>query len=189
MVKVTALMLNPSKNKTSLLHVATLGRTIGLKGDMNLNIKTDFPEQFVKGATFVDSKNNTITFQDVNLEREIVKLEGVQTPEAAKKYVNLKLFTTFEKTRETCHLEEGEFFWFDIVDCMVVEDGLELGTVKEIERLGAIDYLSVITESSLVAQGEVKQFLIPYHPPFIIATDIQRKKIEVSGAYDILQAS
>ncbi len=189
MVKVIVSMSNRSKSKTSLLHVATLGRTIGLKGDMNLNIKTDFPEQFVKGATFVDSKNNTIILQDVNLEREMVKLEGVQTPEAAKKYVNTKLFTTFEKTRETCRLEEGEYFWFDIVGCIVVEDGYELGTVKEIERLGAVDYLSVITESSLVARGEVKQFLIPYHPPFIVEADIKRKEIEVSGAYDILQAS
>ncbi|MEA2111409.1 MAG: ribosome maturation factor RimM [Campylobacterota bacterium] len=182
-------MSNQSSKKPSLLHVATLGRTIGLKGDMNFIIKTDFPEQFIAGAEFVDSKGSSITLSDVNLKRETVKINGIATPESAKKFVNAKLFTTFEKTRETCQLGEGEFFWFDIIGCSVIEDGRELGVVKEIERMSITDYLSVTTESSLVARGEAKEFLIPYHPPFIVHSDVERKEIEVSGAYDLLQAS
>jgi 16S rRNA processing protein RimM len=189
MAKVTVSMSNQHNSKTSLLHVATLGRTIGLKGDMNFIIKTDFPEQFKSGATFLDAKNNVVTLENVNLERETVRLKGIQTPEAAKKYVNTKLFTTFEETRESCHLEEGEFFWFDIVGCSVVEEGRELGVVQEIERMGVTDYLSIATQNDLIARGEAKTFLLPYHPPFIKHTDITRKVIEVSGAYDILQAS
>ncbi len=156
---------------------------------MNLNIKTDFPEQFVVGADFVDAKGNTITLSDVNLKRETVRINGITSPEDAKRFVNAKLFTTFEKTRESCQLDEGQFFWFDIIGCSVIEDGRELGVVKEIERMAATDYLSVITESSLVARGMAKSFLIPYHAPFIIQSDIERKEIEVSGAFDLLEAS
>jgi 16S rRNA processing protein RimM len=181
-------MSNPSKT-SSLLHIATLGRTIGLKGDMNLNIKTDFPEQFVVGADFVDAKGNTIALSDVNLQRETVRINGITSPEDAKRFVNAKLFTTFEKTRESCQLEEGQFFWFDIIGCSVVEEGRELGVVKEIERMASTDYLSVTTESSLVARGMAKSFLIPYHEPFIVQSDIERKEIEVSGAFDLLEAS
>ncbi len=188
-VKVTASMSNPSKPDTPLLHVATLGRTIGLKGDMNLNIKTDFPEQFVNGARFVDTKNRVVILESVNLERHTVRLEGVNTPEAAKRYVNTKLFSSYEQTREQCHLKEGEFFWFDIIGCTIIESGRLLGTVSAVERFGTLDYLSVATEDELIAQGEVKTFLIPYQAPFIIQTDIDRKEIYVSGAYDILQAS
>ncbi len=189
MAKVTASMSNPSNNTTPLLHVATLGRTVGLKGDMNFIIKTDFPEQFVAGERFVDANNRTIVLESVDLERNLVRIEGLNTPEAAKRYVNTKLFTSYEQTRQNCHLEAGEFFWFDIMGCRLIEAKRVLGTVREIERFGAVDYLRVTTDSALVAEGEVKEFLLPYQAPFILSTDIECKEIIVSGAYDILQAS
>ena len=180
-------MSNPRKKE--LLHVATLGRTVGLKGDMKLHDKSDFPEQFVPGAEFFLDGNRTVRLSAVNMDRELVRLEGCDTPEEAKRYTNAKLYTTFEATREQCELEEGQYFWFDIIGCKVVEDGRELGTVKEIERIGALDYLAVKTDALLVAQGESKNFLIPYQPPFIVETDIGAKTIEVSGGLDLLRAS
>ncbi len=189
MEKVTVSMSNPFSQNSSLLHVATLGRTIGLKGEMNLNIKTDFPEQFVVGARFVDADNNSIVIETVNLERKRVKLQDVNSPEAARRYVNMKLFTTYEETRKSCHLNEGEFFWFDIIGCRIFEGTQELGSVTSIERLGTVDYLHIATTALLVDQGEVKRFLLPYQQPFILQTDIEQKTIRVSGAYDILQAS
>jgi 16S rRNA processing protein RimM len=180
-------MSNPRKKE--LLHVATLGRTVGLKGDMKLHDKSDFPEQFVAGAEFFVDANRTVRLGYVNMERGIVRLEGCDTPEEAKRYTNAKLYTTYEATREQCELEEGQYFWFDIIGCEVVEDGRELGTVKEIERIGAVDYLAVKTDALLVAQGESKSFLIPYQPPFVVSTDIGAKTIEVQGGLDLLQAS
>jgi 16S rRNA processing protein RimM len=180
-------MSNPRKKE--LLHVATLGRTVGLKGDMKLHIDSDFPEQFAAGAEFLLEGGRSVRLSHVNMERGTVRLEGCDTPEDAKRYTNAKLYTTYEATREQCKLEEGQYFWFDIIGCEVVEDGRELGTVKEIERIGAVNYLSVKTDALLVAQGESKNFLIPYHPPFIVSTDIGAKTIEVQGGPDLLQAS
>lgn len=180
-------MSNPRKKE--LLHVATLGRTVGLKGEMKLHDKSDFPEQFVAGAEFFLDPDRTVRLSLVNLERGIVRIEGCDTPEAAKRYTNAKLYTTYDATREQCALEEGQFFWFDIIGCEVVEAERKLGTVKEIERIGAVDYLAVKTDALLAAQGESKSFLIPYQPPFIVATDIAAKRIEVKGGLDLLQAS
>jgi 16S rRNA processing protein RimM len=178
-----------SNRQTNLLHVATLGKTVGLKGDMKLHIKSDFPEQFFAGAKFLSKDSTPIILSDVNHARGLVKIEGVNTPEDTKRYINQKLFTTYEATRENIKLEEGEFFWFDIMGCDVVEKQQRLGVVKEIERIGVINYLSVITDDKLVAQGESKSFLIPYHEPFLVETDIDKKIIKVSGCLDILQAS
>ena len=175
--------------KEPLLHVATLGRTVGLKGDMKFHDKSDFPEQFVDGAEFILDKGRSVRLSHVNMERGTVRIEGCDTLEEAKRYTNAKLYTTYEATRKQCELEEGQFFWFDIVGCEVVEAGRELGRVKEIERIGAVDYLSVKTDEVLVAQGEAKNFLIPYQPPFIVGTDIDRKVIEVEGGLDLLRAS
>jgi 16S rRNA processing protein RimM len=171
------------------LHVATLGRTVGLKGDMKLNLYTDFPEQFVPGATFFLENGNEITLQNYHAERELVRIKGIESPEAAKALTNSKLYTTYEATRERCGLKEGEFFWFDMIGTRVVEDESILGTVQEIERIGVQDYLLVRTDSALVAKGMAQTFLIPYIDPFVIEFDAGNKTVTVRGGLDLLEAS
>lgn len=173
----------------NLLHVATLGRTVGLKGDMKLHLHTDFPEQFVKNATFVTDKGNEVKIQNYNPDRELVHLSGYDTPEAAKALTNAQLFTTPEATRERCHLGEGEFFWFDLIGLAVKEGELVLGKVQEIERIGPLDYLLVATETSLVNKGMAATFLIPYIDRFIEKNDAESGAIYVIGGLDLLEAS
>jgi len=156
---------------------------------MKLHITSDFPEQFVNGAEFLLKDGSKLRLAVVDINRGIVRIEGVTTPEATKRYINTRLYTTYEATREACELEEGEFFWFDIVGCTVTEDGRELGRVTDIERISIQDYLAIKTDEQLVAEGESKEFLIPYQPPFIVDTDIESKRIEVKGGLDLLQAS
>lgn len=180
-------MSNQSTNK--LLQIATLGKAVGLRGEMKLHIKSDFPEQFVSGATFFINPKQSVTIESVNFDRGLVKLEGVNTPEDAKRLTNKHLHTTYEQTRESCNLDEGQFFWFDIVGCEVIEDGKTLGVVKEIERIGIVDYLSVKTADEFVEKSLPKSFLVPYHEPFVVQTDIDKKHIEVAGGIDILEAS
>ncbi|MEA3330950.1 MAG: ribosome maturation factor RimM [Campylobacterota bacterium] len=175
--------------KEQLLHIATIGKTVGIKGDMKFHIKCDFPEQFVDGATFFTNLKKNITLNDVNLDRGIIKIEGIETIEDAKKFTNTKLFTTREETRKKCHLDEGEYFWFDIEDCEVFEDGKFLGKVHDVERIATTNYLNVATNEELIKTGSAKMFLIPFQEPFKVSVDIEKKVIIVSGAMDILEAS
>ena len=175
--------------KEQLLHIATIGKTVGIHGDMKFHVKCDFPEQFVDGATFFTNLKKEITLQDVNLERSLIKIAGIHTIEDAKKFTNAKLFTTREETRKNCHLEDGEYFWFDLEDCEVYENGKFLGKVHEVERIAVTNYLNVKTDESLVDAGSAKSFLVPFKEPFLISTDIDKKVITLSGAMDILEAS
>jgi len=175
--------------KEQLLHIATIGKTVGIKGDMKFHIKTDFPEQFFDGASFFTNLKKNITLNDVNLDRGIIKIEGIHTIEDAKKYTNVKLFTTREETRKNCHLDDNEYFWFDLEDCEVYEDGKLLGVVNEVERIAISNYLNVKTSDELVKIGSAKSFLIPFQEPFRQSVDIEKKIITVSGAMDILEAS
>jgi len=180
-------MSNQYKGK--LLHIATIGKTVGIKGDMKFHIKCDFPEQFANGSTFFSSLKKELTLNDVNLERGTIKIAGINTIEDAKKFTNAKLFTTREETRKNCHLEEGEFFWFDLEDCDIFEDKKLLGRVEDVERIGITNYLNVKTDEKLVEAGFSKSFLIPFHKPFILSTDVEKKVIIADGAMDILEAS
>lgn len=156
---------------------------------MKFHIKSDFPEQFIKGVSFFISENESITLSEVNHERGLIKVLGYNSLEDAKKLTNKKLYTTIERTRDECHLEEGEYFWFDIEDCKVIENGEILGVVEEVDRISVTNYLNVKTDEALVKKGFAKNFLIPFTKPFTIKTDIKEKIITVSGAMDILEAS
>jgi len=175
--------------KEPLLHIATIGKTVGIKGDMKFHDKSDFPEQFKVGSSFLINKKDKITLTDVNVERGLVKINNLSNPQDCKKFTNAKLYTTYEETRENCHLEEGEFFFFDLEDCKVYEDGKLLGHVKEMERINVTNYLIIVTNESLVENGLPKSFLVPFIEPFKVKVDIKAKEITLSGAMDILEAS
>ena len=175
--------------KEQLLHIATIGKTVGIHGDMKFHDKSDFPEQFFDGATFFTNQKREITLDDVDSDKGLIRIKGVHSIEDAKKFTNAKLFTTRDETRKNCHLKEGEFFWFDIDDCEVYENGIRLGHVHEVERIAITNYLAMITDEKLVATGHAKKFLIPFEKPFKVSVDIEKKLITVSGGMDILEAS
>ena len=175
--------------KEPLLHIATIGKTVGIRGDMKLHIKCDFPEQFYDGASFFTNLKRDITLRDVDLEKSTTKIDGITTPEDAKRFTNAKLFTTRDETRKNCHLDDGEYFFFDLEDCEVFDDDKLLGKVKEVERITVSNYLSVITDENLVKNGYAKSFLIPFMEPFKKSVDIEKKIIIVNGGMDILEAS
>lgn len=186
MAKATESMSNQSDK---LLHIATIGKAVGLHGDLKFHVKSDFPEQFVKGAKFFISKKRMIELSFVDLERNLIKIKGIENPEDARALTNEKIYTTYEETRKNVHLDKGQYFYFDIENCKVYENGVLLGTVDEVERIGAVDYLTIITDEALVAKKHPKSFLIPYQDHFVVSVDIGQKSIEVKGGIDILEAS
>ncbi|WP_281952035.1 ribosome maturation factor RimM [Nitrosophilus kaiyonis] len=170
------------------MEVAKLGRAVGLKGEMRLHLLSDFPEQFKKGAKFtIDNKELIVEYY--NPKRGIIKFVGINSPEEARKLTNKIIYSSIEETRESCKLNEGEYFWFDIIGCEVLEDATLLGKVVDIQRLPSADYLLIKTDESLVEKGKAKSFLIPYIDKFIKDVNIDEKKIEVKEGLDILESS
>ena len=181
--------MSNQSHKEKLLHIATIGKTVGIKGDMKFHLKTDFPEQFVVGAEFLSDKKDKIILDYVDLDRGLVRINALNNPEDAKKWVNAKLFATYEQTRESCTLGEDEYFFFDLEDCKVYEDGELLGVVYEVDRIANTNYLSILTDKKLIEAGYAKKFLIPFVKPFKQSVDIDTKTILVASGKDILKAS
>ena len=172
------------------IYVAKLGKTVGLAGDLKLHIDSDFPEQFKKGASFLTNKKLNLKITEYNSNRQTVKFEGYNDIELAKKLTNQELFSTPEQTRINCKLDENQFFWFDLIDCEVIEDEIVLGLVKDVHRYPISDYLEIDTSSLLVDKGLAKTFLLPHlFDQYILSIDIDNKKIFVRKAYEILENS
>ncbi len=174
--------------ETRRFPIAQIGRTVGLNGDLKLHLLTDFPEQFRPGATF-HSDRGELTIAAYNPRRGLVRFEGYDTPESARKLTNAKLWSDEEATRRECPLGEGEYYWFDIIGCTVLEGKTRLGRVAEIQRLQGVDYLRIDTDAALTEAGLPESFLIPYIPRYIVSVDTDAKTIATRDAREILEAS
>lgn len=172
------------------IYVAKLGKAVGLKGYLKLFIDSDFPEQFKKGTSFTTNKKITLTIEDYNSNRDLVKFENYDDVDIAKRLTNQLLYSTIEQTKNNCKLEENEHFWFDIVSCHVIENDIDLGEIIEIHRYPLEDYLEVKTSESLVQKKFPKTFLIPFnYDNYILNVNIKDKIIEVKNSFDILENS
>ena len=168
--------------------IAQIGRTIGLWGDLKFHLHTDFPEQFKIGNTYKSNRGD-LTIADINFTRGIVKFSGHESIDSAKKLTNTKLFADEKQTKENCDLKDGQHFWFDIIGCVVKQDELVLGTVKDIQRMGDTDYLAVDTDAALVEEGLSKSFLLPYIERYVIDANTDDKIVYTRDTKDILEAS
>ena len=178
-------MLNTNK-----VYIAKIGRTVGLKGQLKLHIDSDFREQFSQNSTFITNKNTTLTIESFNKKNDVVKFVGFDTIEDVQILINQQLFASIEDTKINCKLEDKQYFWFDLIDCKIIEDNNLLGTVIEIHRFPQGDYFEIETNDILVKdQGLSTKFLLPYLDEYILKVNIQDKSIEVNKALDILKAS
>lgn len=172
------------------IYVAKLGKTVGLKGHLKLHMDSDFPNQFKKGATFTTNRNLTLKVQEYNSSREVIKFEGYDDIDISKKLTNQELYSTIEETKDSCNLQKNEYFWFDIIDSKIIEDGKELGIVKDIHRYPITDYLEVITNDELIKEGLPNTFLVPYLvDDYILEVNVENKIITTKGCFEILENS
>jgi 16S rRNA processing protein RimM len=173
-------------DETSL--IAQIGRTVGLWGDLKFHIHTDFPEQFKAGKTYKTNRGD-LTIVEMNFKRGIIRFQGYESIDAAKKLTNVKIFADLAQTKENCDLDEGQYFWFDIIGCQVKQDDETLGLIEEVQRMADTDYLSIKTDDTLVEAGFSKNFLLPYIDRYVIKTDMEEKIVYTKDAKDILEAS
>ena len=174
---------------SDIVEVATIGRCVGLKGYLKLHNKSDFPEQFKKGATFFDKNNDQLTIKDYNRQKELVLFENFDDLDLAKVLVNRTIYTTKELTRKNCKLKKNEFFQFDIIGLKVIENGEILGIVEDIQDNFANSLLYIKTDEKLIMNGNPKNFYIPYLEHFIISVNLDNEEILVKGAISILENS
>jgi 16S rRNA processing protein RimM len=169
------------------IPVAKIGKTTGLKGWLKLHLLTDFPEQFKNNTSF-ESDKISLTIENFDKKRNIVKFLNFNTPEEAQKLTNRMLYTSLEESRKNCNLKEDEYFWFDIIECKIVENEKLLGVVKDINRVNEINYLVIHTDENLIKENLPNRFLLDFRR-HKTEVNIENKTIYVKDAFEILENS
>jgi len=176
--------------KDDRLLVATIGKVVGLRGDLKLHISSDFLEQFQAGEEFTLDDGTSIKIDHFDEKKRTVRFEGFLIREEAKKLTNKHLFSTKNRSYEQIELNEGEYFWFDLIGMSVYEGDLLLGHVKELDRIAKCDYLVLKSSLELLSHKKgPKQFLIPYIDRYIKKVALEEKRIEVIDCIDLYEAS
>ena len=174
-----------------MIEVARIGKTVGVKGDLRLHILSDFPQIFNQEIEFFASKTSfskeVFPLKIKRYQGNLVCFEGYESLENAKILTNAILNMRLEDTRKFCDLDEEEFFWFDILDCEIIEGGESLGFVTDIERIANVDYL--VIGANCCDKKLPKTFMIPYIKHYVLEISLEQKKIFTQGAREIWFAS
>lgn len=189
-------------SKDCLLLVAKIGRAVGINGALKLHIVSDFPSIFTPKATFylqsptaftqspsTQTSLETICIHSFDTKKNLIIFEGYENRESAAKLVNYGLYSTLMESKKI--LKEGEILWQELINTPI-DDATEskqrnLGVVKDIERIGEIDYFLIRTHTELVSQGLPKQFYIPNISQYVLS--ISTDCIATQNAFLLLQES
>ncbi len=172
------------------IYIAKIGKAVGLKGQLRLIMDSDFPSQFKKDAIFITNKKIELKVQEYKRSQELIKFKNYDDVDTAKKLTNQELYVSYEDTKKNCQLDKDQYFWFDIQDCQIVENGKALGVIKDIHRYPLDDYLEISTDEKLVKEKLPNTFLIPYIMiEYILSVDIKNKIITTQNCFDILENS
>ena len=157
-----------------MLVVGRIARTHGLRGEVVVNLETDFPEtRFRAGAVmFVagESGPQAMTIETVRFHRgrPVVRFAGVEDIEGAEALGRGDLRVAAESVAP---LPEGTYYHHELVGCLVVADGGEpLGRVVRVEAAGG---------PLLVVEARGREVLVPLAAEFCVSIDPCARRIEV----------
>ncbi|SFD67681.1 16S rRNA processing protein RimM [Paenibacillus catalpae] len=158
--------------------VGKLVNTHGLRGEVKVLPQTDFADvRFAPGSklSLQNLDNGQKLEVEVSSSREhkgmfVLKLKGFNDINEVEKYKGWVLKVGEEDLEQ---LEEGEYYYHQIIGCRVVtEEGEELGTISEILRPGANDVW-------VVEQPKRKQLLLPVIDDVLLNVDVASKTVTV----------
>jgi 16S rRNA processing protein RimM len=155
------------------LAVGFLRRAHGLRGEIIMDLHTDFPERLQSGRKLwvgEDHRPAELAGARPHAKGMLVKFKGVESPEEAKMLRNQWVYV---RAADVPRLPEGklyqhELYGFDVVD----EHGEPLGQLVEILETGANDVYVVRKEDGT-------EILLPAIPSVILEINAPRRLMRV----------
>ena len=155
------------------LVVGFLRRAHGVRGEMIMDLHTDFPERLRGGRTLLigdEHKPMTLSNARQHAKGILVKFQGIETPEDAALFRNQWVYV---KATDVPKLPEGQVYQHEIFGFAVEdENGNSLGELVEILETGA--------NNVYVVRNTVgKEILLPAIPSVVLEIDAPRRLMRV----------
>ncbi|TBH73687.1 ribosome maturation factor RimM [Aquirufa nivalisilvae] len=157
---------------TEYFELGMLSKPHGIKGAFHVYLDVDDPEEYEDlDAVFLQLGNEMVPYFITDLQirsnLNLLSLEGIETLDAAKELVGVKLFLPVSMLPK---LKDNQFYYHEIVGYQVIDKHHgPLGTVKEVYSTGAQDVL--------VMNYQSKEVLIPLMDAIIPKVDKKNQVI------------
>lgn len=166
-------------------NVGKIVNTHGISGEVRVISKTDFAdERYEPGNTLYIFKEDSIKPLEVVVDKhrvhknfDLLTFKGMGSIQDVEQFKGALIKVD---ENQLFDLDEGEYYFHEIIGCCVqLEEGEEIGTIREILATGANDVW--------VVQRKVgKDLLIPYIDDIVKEIDIEAKKIMISPMEGLL---
>ncbi len=150
-------------------------RTQGRRGEVAAELHTDFPERFrERKRLFALAGDGTRRQLELESSWEhkggiVLKFRGVDSICEAEKLVGSEIQISRD---ERAPLKPGAAYIADLVGCVVIAGGRELGRIEDVQ-FGAGDAPLLVVKGS-------KQYDIPFAEEFVRSLDLERKRLEMA---------
>lgn len=162
--------------------VGRVARPHGIRGQVIVNLETDFPEErFRPDATLFTKRDDaverlTITAVRFHQGRPVVGFAGVNDMNTAQVYAGAELKVPAEWLAP---LPADMFYRHDLVGCDVItREGAPVGTVRDVE--------GTLTGSRLVVDAATGEVLIPLALDICVSIEPSRRRIMIDPPAGLL---
>lgn len=167
------------------LIIGRIGKPHGIRGEVSVEVLTDFPERFQAGAqVYIGPEHGpapvmvTIASARPHQSRMLVRFTHTADRTAAEHLRDLSVFIPID---EAAPLDEDSYYPHELIGLTVrLEDGRELGAVDELIQAGGNDVLVV---RSAERRGDI---LVPLAGPFIRGIDLDEGIVTVVAVEGLL---
>ncbi len=164
---------SPTAGEPEYLVVGLLRRPHGLKGELLMEVITDFPERLRQGTNVYIGTGHRLTVISRTRKHPdglVIKLKGIDSPEAAG---DLRMQTVYVSAADRPRLPDGMYYHHELIGFDVLdEQDRRIGRLKEILQTGANDVYVVSQDGG----GEV---LLPVIASVVLGVDRARREIRI----------
>jgi 16S rRNA processing protein RimM len=155
------------------LTVGFLRRPHGLRGEIIMDLHTDFPERLKRGRKlFVSEEHKPLMIEGIRGHQKgvLIKFNGIDTSEDAGQFRNQWVYV---RASDVPPLPEGQIYKHELIGFQIVDESENLlGELVEIIETGANDVYVVRDDSG-------REILLPAIPSVILDRDPARRLMRV----------
>jgi 16S rRNA processing protein RimM len=162
--------------EAAFITIARVMKVQGRHGELLTELHTDFPERFEERRTLYawqpSGERRQLQLEEYWPHKGgmVLKFEGVDSIEEAETLLRSEIQIP---ASERAELEEGACFVSDLLGCVVLNAGVELGQVADVNfGAGAAPLLIVKNDGG-------QEYMIPFVESFTTKLDLKGKRIEM----------
>jgi 16S rRNA processing protein RimM len=158
------------------ITIAKVAKTQGRRGEVAVELFTDFPERFEERRTLwalsERGERRELQLEDFwpHKGQMVLKFAGIDSINDAELLLRAEIQIPLEQRAE---LEEGAVYVSELLGCAVFDEEREIGTVANVD-------FSAGEAPLLVVKNGPKEYLIPFVESFLRRVDYAGRRIEMS---------